>query len=285
MIRVSGRDYNGLIESPCYKGGKFSCLSCHSLHKSEPDGLLARNRGGDAACIQCHQAFQAESKLVAHTHHKAGSSGSECFNCHMPRTTYGVLKAIRSHQVSSPRVAVELATGRPNACNLCHLDKSLAWTAQHLESWFAQPQPQLSDSQRDVADSVRLALAGDAGQRALVAWHLGWNPADGISGTSWMAPVLGQLLDDPYAAVRYIAERSLRQLAKPPPANYDFAVEPADRQPIRPAVWEEWRKQLPSNSVAGGAAPTRVNGDLTLMDRQFQELLDHRDNRPVRLRE
>jgi len=29
MIRVSGRDYNGLIESPCYKSGKFSCLSCH----------------------------------------------------------------------------------------------------------------------------------------------------------------------------------------------------------------------------------------------------------------
>jgi len=36
MVRVSGRDYNGLIESPCYRGGRFSCLSCHSLHESDP---------------------------------------------------------------------------------------------------------------------------------------------------------------------------------------------------------------------------------------------------------
>ena len=48
MVRVSGREYNGLIESPCYAGGKFSCLSCHSLHDSEPDDQLARNRTGSA---------------------------------------------------------------------------------------------------------------------------------------------------------------------------------------------------------------------------------------------
>src|SRR5947208_5654909 len=67
------------------------------------------------------------------SHHLAASSGSQCYDCHMPHTTYGVLKAIRSHQVGSPRVADELATGRPNACNLCHLDKPLAWTAHQLD--------------------------------------------------------------------------------------------------------------------------------------------------------
>ena len=119
MIRVSGREYNGLIESPCYRGGKFSCLSCHSLHNSEPDDMLARNRTDHRACTQCHEQFRTETQVAAHTHHAPGSSGSDCYNCHMPHTTYGVLTAIRAHQVSSPKVADELATGRPNACNLC----------------------------------------------------------------------------------------------------------------------------------------------------------------------
>ena len=34
MVRVSGREYNGMIESPCYLRGELSCLSCHSMHKS-----------------------------------------------------------------------------------------------------------------------------------------------------------------------------------------------------------------------------------------------------------
>src|SRR2546423_9712951 len=131
----------------------------------------------------------------------------------MPFTTYGVLKAIRSHQVSSPRAADELATGRPNACNLCHLDKPLAWAANQLGRWYGHSIPDLSEDQTAVADAVRLALAGDAGQRVLVAWHLSWGPALQVAGKSWGSPVLAQLLDDPYAAVRCVAGRSLKQIA------------------------------------------------------------------------
>ena len=36
-----------------------------------------------------------------------------------------------------------LATGRPNACNLCHLDKTLGWTAQYLEQWYGVTRPAL----------------------------------------------------------------------------------------------------------------------------------------------
>ena len=58
MIRVSGREYNGLIDSPCYRGGEFSCLSCHSLHSSDPADQLARNRRDNRACTQCHERFK-----------------------------------------------------------------------------------------------------------------------------------------------------------------------------------------------------------------------------------
>ncbi len=70
-------------------------------------------------------------------------------------------------------------------------------------------------------------LKGDAGQRALMAWSLGWQPAQKASGVNWMAPILGQLLDDPYAAVRLIAARSLKGLPGFADFAYDF-LSPAD---------------------------------------------------------
>src|SRR5262249_21285281 len=137
----------------------------------------------------------------------------------------------------------EMATGRPNACNLCHLDKTLGWTADHLHEWFGQVTPELPVEQREVADSVRLALAGDAGQRALVAWHYGWAPAQKASGDSWLLPILAQLLDDPYSAIRCIAERSLRHTATSAPPGYDYTVEPSERAPIAPALLVQWSRQ------------------------------------------
>ena len=216
MIRVSGREYNGLIESPCYTSEKFSCLSCHSMHDSDPDDQLARNRTDNRACLQCHSKFNESAQLTAHTHHAESSSGSECYNCHMPHTTYGVLKAIRSHQISSPKAANELATGRPNACNLCHLDKSLGWTAETLALWYRQSSPMLTEDLQKIPDSVRLALAGDAGQRALVAWHYGWKPALQISGNNWMSPIVNELLQDSYEAIQHVTRRSIQEPLFPP---------------------------------------------------------------------
>ena len=188
MVRVSGRELNGIMESPCYKGGKFSCLSCHSGHESDPNDMLASVGRTSAACIQCHDKFSQPSQLTAHTRHSPASSGSDCYNCHMPHTTYGVLKGIRSHQISSPRVLDDLQTGRPNACNLCHLDQTLDWTAQHLKGWYGHEVPELPEHGKSISHAVRLALVGDAGQRALIAWHLGWVPAQQTSGTNWFGP-------------------------------------------------------------------------------------------------
>jgi len=287
MVRVSGREYNGLLESPCYQGGKFSCLSCHSLHESDPDDQLARNRTDNRACAQCHQRFGEGPELSAHTHHLAASSGSQCYNCHMPFTTYGVLKAIRSHQVSSPRVADQLATGRPNACSLCHLDQPLAWTAHRLSQWYRQPIPELSEDETKVADAVRLALAGDAGQRVLVAWHLNWEPALQVAGKSWIPPILAQLLDDPYAAVRCVAERSLKRVAPAlVPAGYDYTVAPESRPSVQGPVLERWSRELSTTPDRSLPATTLVRwNDPTAMQDGFQQLTRKRDQRPVRLRE
>jgi hypothetical protein len=218
MMRVSGREYNGLVKSPCYEKGEMTCLSCHSMHKDAGDARsldawsddqLHAGMDGDRACTQCHAKFASEAELAAHTHHARGSSGSACMNCHMPYTTYGLLKGIRSHQVSSPSVQASLATGRPNACNQCHLDRTLAWSAEHLERWYSIRAPDLDVDQRSIAASVLWMLEGDAGQRVLMAWSLGWDDARKTSGTDWMTPFMSLLVQDPYRAVRYIAHRSL----------------------------------------------------------------------------
>jgi hypothetical protein len=221
MVRVSGREYNALVESPCHQHGAMTCLSCHSMHASDPDGWqLAQDRDGNAACTQCHSAIG--DNVAAHTHHAAGSTGSTCYNCHMPHTTYGLLRAMRSHQVSVPRVQDTLATGRPNACNLCHLDRTLGWTAAALERWWKLPPPSLTTEQRTVAASVLDVARGEAGVRALTAWSMGWSVARKTSGAEWMAPYLIELLDDEYSAVRYIAYHSLRGISGFEDFEYDY---------------------------------------------------------------
>ena len=223
MVRATGREYNGLIESPCFiratePARTLSCFSCHTMHKTPDDrrsldewaaGQLAQLAAGardNDACVRCHP------KSTTHSHHRTDSEGSSCYNCHMPYTTYGLLKTIRSHQISNPSVQASLDTGRPNACNLCHLDRTLAWTADALNGWYDTPKPVLDDDQQRVAASLLWLLRGDAGQRAIVAQSMGWAPAQYASGSGWLVPYLALLQKDTYDAVRYIATRSRHTL-------------------------------------------------------------------------
>jgi predicted CXXCH cytochrome family protein len=307
MVRVSGREYNGLIESPCYQGGKLSCLSCHKMHGSDPNDQLSAGMLGDQACLQCHEDFRG--RIAEHSHHSAESAGSRCYNCHMPHTTYGLLKAIRSHQVSSPLVKATVDTGRPNACNQCHLDKSLGWTQEHLAEWFgshhaprdemrvetsktqlpalplAEREEYLLDAdQQNLSAMAVTLLRGDAGQRALAAWSMGWPDAHTASGRMWQAPYLAQLLEDPYPAVRYIAARSLRQLPGYETFEYDFVGPASDRQAAHRRAIEQWQQTRDQRLNETGAAILIDDGGH--LDRAtFERLLKLRDDRDIDLKE
>ena len=65
---------------------------------------------------------------------------------------------------------------------------------------------------RRIAAGARWAITGDAGVRALVAWSMGWRPAQQAAGTDWLVPYLLDLMDDPYEAVRMVAARSLTRI-------------------------------------------------------------------------
>lgn len=289
-LRVTGREYNSLERTGCFQRGEMSCLSCHRLHQASDDprpveewrvDLLAEGMGGDRACTQCHAQFDAPAALAAHTHHAPESSGSRCLDCHMPYTTYGLMGAIRNHEVRPPSVAASLATGRPNACNQCHLDRTLAWTAEHLSAWYGLESPALGADERTVAASVLWTLTGDAGQRALMAWNFGWEPALAASGRDWRVPYLAELLTDPYHTVRFRAHRSLGAAPELAGLDYDYLAPEEERTRLAQAVRARW-----AAAALPGARPALLLGaDGRELDGERARLLERRDNSDMVLQE
>ena len=282
MVRVTGREYNGLLDTACFQRGKMSCLSCHSMHGYlDNNDQLAPRMETNEACLQCHDDFR--DNLTAHTHHAADSTGSLCYNCHMPHTTYGLLSGIRSHQIDSPSVETHLKTGRPNACNLCHLNQTLEWSSRHLSKWYGHRQPKLDNDDKSISAMLKMLLKGDAGQRAIAAWNMGWEPARKASGGNWQAPWLIRTMNDPYAAVRYIAHKAL--MADPTFAGtpFDYTAPLAKRATQIDAISE----RRADAGLLGQAPHAQL-----LLDAQGKPLEDvadrltrQRDNRPITLQE
>jgi hypothetical protein len=291
MPRVLAREYHGVVDSQCHQKGELTCLSCHAMHQQEDDpphvkqwadDQLGVGMGGNRACVQCHEQYSDPDALTAHTHHPASSQGSVCYNCHMPNTGYSLLKASRSHAITNPTVEETLNVGRPNACNLCHLDKSLRWTGTHLADWYGQASPDLTDPTTEIADSVRLTLQGDAAQRAIIAWHFGWQPAREAAGDAWMAPYLAYLLADDYAAVREVAHHSLIQHAgyeSFEQEKYELRAPADERRRKRDRVIARWMVDQHRPRAANPSLLLLPGGKLDTA--RIDELLRHRNNRPV----
>jgi formate-dependent nitrite reductase cytochrome c552 subunit len=292
MIRVTGREFNGVQASPCFRGGKFSCISCHEMHLDSPgqtdvqtwarSAQLKPEMDSDAACLQCHKTMA--SNIAAHTHHPENSAGSRCYNCHMPRTTFGLLRAMRSHQVLSPTVQESIEYGRPNACNLCHLDQTLAWTAEKLHAWYNRPVPQLASDDQTIAAAVKWLIKGDAGQRALIAWGMGWENAQKTAGRDWLYPYLIYSLSDPYAAVRFDAWKSLQTL--PGFSGFAFDYTAADQLLAEAAkqAYKKWLGEIRDPNVPY-PPQTVIETDGRFQEDAFQALRSERDERPIILAE
>ncbi|MFK8112736.1 MAG: multiheme c-type cytochrome [Rubripirellula sp.] len=281
--RVSGAEYTGMIESPCYLRGEMSCMSCHAMHESDSDrqsewanDQLKVSMRGDQACLQCHSDYEA--KAVAHSHHAVGSTGSQCMNCHMPMTVFGLLKTNRSHRVSSPSVNATIQFGRPNACNLCHLDKTLEWTAGHLADWYGQEKPKLTKDERETSAAVLHYVKGDAAQRAIQASVFAWQPARDTSGTAWMRPFVLNGMNDPYEAVRIISERTLAAIGQSPGFDYDFLA----ARLLRSAHVHSGIEQATVMERAGDSA-LLLDADGKLDRERFDSLLQRRNARKVEL--
>ena len=180
-IRVTGREYNGLLESPCHQRGAMSCLSCHSMHKSDPNDQLARG-------MRSNQAYGAARTWPTTLLHAQNSASSNYYNCTCRARRTGCSKR-SAMRCGVHDVATTLKTGRPNACNITRTSvEPYDWTAEHLAKRTGKPKVEMPADHQNTAASAVWLLNGDAGQRALAAWHMGWEPAMIASGSGWQSP-------------------------------------------------------------------------------------------------
>lgn len=281
-IRIAGRDYNGLVETACHTQGALTCITCHAMHGSDADDQLKPEAKTNAVCTKCHASVAED--LTAHTHHAPESPGSRCYNCHMPHTTWGLLGAMRAHRITSPSATVSLDTGRPNACNLCHLDRPLDAVAQTLSDWYGHPlpsgpQPPELAMPADVSAAAVWLLRGNGVQRAIATWHLGWPTAIEASDAWWAPALLARALDDPYAAVRYSAWRSLRRHDGYATFEYDFATDPDAQRAARERALDLFVKP------PGASAPSVLIFERGADQGRLGALEVLRDTRPVSVNE
>ena len=205
QIKGEVYEYGSFVQSRMYAEG-VTCSDCHDPHS----GRL--RAPGDDVCLQCHAATYATSK---HHFHRS----VPCVSCHMPATTYMVVDPRRDHSLRVPRPDLTVSLGVPNPCNGCHTDRSPAWAAQTVESWYGhvpsglqQFAAALAAGERDApgAEHQLARLIADAHQpaiaRATAIALLGrrLSPAT--------LPLVERALDDASSLVRAAAVRTLAEV-------------------------------------------------------------------------
>jgi len=132
--RMQGNDF---VTSQMYLK-EVTCYDCHDVHGTKHDADV--RRPGNKLCLGCHAPGSAigprGATVEQHTHHQAGSSGSECIACHMPKIEQTISDVmVRSHTF---RFISPTATERqkiPNSCNTCHTDKTTQWALEAMKTW------------------------------------------------------------------------------------------------------------------------------------------------------
>lgn len=178
-----------LAASPCTTA---RCTDCHDPHRGGFD-----ERRAIAACTTCHPAFADPASARLHAGHEAGTT---CLDCHMPKIVMGIDRFVRTHRISSPTDPRVLATAGPNACNLCHLDRSIAWTVGELRREFEvrlDPQGWKAYADLDMAVGEVWLTHVEPALRLIAAAAYARSPL----GASMM-PELLRGLSDPLAHVR-----------------------------------------------------------------------------------
>jgi len=114
--------------SPCANAGKLDCLTCHT----SSGRYRFKGENANDACVNCHTDKRGD--FVKHSRHTPESGVTECVQCHMPKSEFG--RMVRSdHSMRPPMPAATIRFKSPNACNMCHQDKSPEWADKEVREW------------------------------------------------------------------------------------------------------------------------------------------------------
>ena len=139
-----------------------TCMDCHDPHT----GKTILPWEDNSLCLRCH-AIQKEvngKKAPFSAGAPEGtcdrtSIGGRCVECHMPESTYMARDPRRDHSLNIPDPQLSREIDVPNACTMCHRNRSNEWAAQVL----AQAIPhQIVEQRRPRIRAVHAAMQGHA---------------------------------------------------------------------------------------------------------------------------
>ncbi len=215
--------YGSFMQSKMYARG-VRCSDCHDLHS------LQRIKKGNDLCLQCHKAALYNTK-GHHFHKKPGEkgesikstsgdilfevgSGAQCEQCHMPGRLYMGIDYRPDHGFRIPRPDLTLEIDTPNACNRCHIDKTVKWSLDTMTKWYGrQKKPhfgtilQAGRSQKSEALPELIRLSEDRlyptiARATALALLASYNDEKGVQ-------TVHRALGDEEALIRYTAVRHL----------------------------------------------------------------------------
>lgn len=128
---------NDFVDSLMYRRG-VTCFSCHDVHGTNHNADLIKP--AQQLCLTCHSPNSPNGPRSAtveeHTHHPAGSRGSQCVECHMPKIEQTIADVnVRSHSFKFITPSMTEQYKIPNPCTLCHTTQTNQWAKEQLKSW------------------------------------------------------------------------------------------------------------------------------------------------------
>ncbi len=207
--------YTSWRMSPCAKSGQLSCLHCHTS-----SGRFRFKNEPNQACMPCHK--ERVENVEAHSHHKKDSEGSKCIACHMPMTEFAKMKRT-DHSMLPPTPATTIAYNSPNACNICHKEKTAAWADSAVRKWHKKD---YQASKMHLAGLIAAARKEDWSKLNEMLDYIKSTNHDEIFTTSLIRllrrcpnpekwPVIKEALNDPSPLVRSSAAEVLEENLTP----------------------------------------------------------------------
>ena len=159
-------EHGSFLQSKMSSKG-VGCSHCHDPH------TLELRYQGNRLCAQCH-APSIYDTPKHHFHPDSSKPGTQCIECHFPKSSYMVVDPRRDHSIRIPNPALSLAfpesAAPPNACSLCHQDRTkgetLQWAADWVSRWYDEKRKaRVGYFELDAIDN-HYSLALEAGKRS-----------------------------------------------------------------------------------------------------------------------
>ncbi|HIF01588.1 MAG: multiheme c-type cytochrome [Fuerstiella sp.] len=240
-------EYTDAVLGGCYS--KLTCIHCHNPHETIGPRWKPTPLQDDAVCLSCHQHLEPAEARSRHTHHLADSNGSRCMNCHMPRLNEGLQEVVRTHMIYSPNRSDMIEANHPNACNLCHTDKTIDWTLTHLDDWygdsFSPEKIRRNYPNRTLSAAVGWTKSDEEAVRLVAVDSLIRTRARSV------LPEIIQALDDPFLINRQFAAKGLERWlgCRLSDFGYRFYMTPEERREPLQAIQEfvqTWQREFES---------------------------------------